>query len=743
MPDTNVGEGKALSGVMNTGSDTGAHARTYSEPRANILLVDDRPSNLVALEATLAPLNQRIVKASSGEEALKHLLLDEFALILLDVQMPGMDGFETAALIKEHPRTRHVPIIFITAISREATHLFRGYQHGAVDYLLKPVDTGILRSKAAVFIDLWRKEKQIAEQSARLHERERADDQLRSQHRFRERVDALPLCVWALRADGKIEYASSSWRRYAGIADSAPPDAGMHLHHVHADDRDRVVLAWQKTMETGERLDLEFRLRRASDETFRWHIGSLVPQRDEVGNLVGWIATATDIEKQKRAEEAYVQLVDKEREAREAAEAANRAKDEFLATVSHELRTPLNAMVGWTRMLRTHDLPPEKQIRALETIERNAQAQAELIEDILDVSRIITGKLRLEVKPVDLPAVLEAAIDSVRPAAESKGIVLERAVGELPQKMMGDPARLQQIAWNLLSNAIKFTPPGGRVELGLRQEATMVHISVADNGRGIEPAFLPFVFDRFRQYDSSSKRAHGGLGLGLAIVRHLIELHGGTVEVDSPGPGQGSTFTVRLPARPADAVAAAEPAEVAAPARESGPVAVAVAGLLDVTGDGGGAQKNEGDEDGAGGDSDSGGTAPSLQGLRVLLVDDEPDARELLTEVLAQYGADSQAAGSVDEALTLLADYHPDVLVSDIGLPVQDGYALISQVRALPPDRGGAIPAAALTAYARPEDRRRALAAGFHRYAVKPIHPTALAQLVADLARSAKTGLPG
>jgi PAS domain S-box-containing protein len=695
----------------------GQSARPGLEFRASILIVDDRPANLVALEATLVPLGERIVRATSGEEALKHLLLDDFALIILDVQMPGMDGFETAALIKEHPRTRHVPIIFMTAISREGVHLFRGYQHGAVDYLLKPVDPGILRSKVAVFIDLWRKEKKLHEQTGRLHERERQEQERRVGHRFRELLDALPLCVWALRADGRIDFHNAAWRRYAGLDDKQKQEDMSPDLLLHPEDRERVLPAWRRTMSAGERLDIELRLRRA-DGAYRWHIGSMVPQRDERGVLMGWILTATDIENQKRAEEAYAQLVDQERQARELAEAANRAKDEFLATVSHELRTPLNAMVGWTRMLRARRLTPQKQERALETIERNAQAQAELIEDLLDVSRIITGKLRLDLGPVDLRAVIDAAMESLRPAAESKGITLERKVGDLPQSLIGDPARLEQVVWNLLSNAVKFTPVGGRVEARLGRVDNMVEIAIADNGRGIEPSFMPFVFERFRQYDGSSKRAHGGLGLGLAIVRHLVELHGGTVEVESPGPGAGATFAVRLPIRAVQVTAGATAgADGAAGARgvsprRTGETAAPVAPEPLAEG-------------------------PSLGGVRVLVVDDEPDALELLVEVLSQYGAETIVARSADEALAMLSSFAPHVLVSDIGLPGEDGYALIRRVRARPADEGGQVPAAALTAYARSEDGHRAIAAGFQRHAVKPIHPIELARLVAELAPGA------
>jgi PAS domain S-box-containing protein len=664
-------------------------------------MVDDRPANLVALEATLASLGHRLVKASSGEEALKALLVEEFALILLDVQMPGLDGFETAALIKRHPRTRHTPIIFVTAIHRDASHAFKGYAEGGVDYLLKPFDPTVLRSKVSVFVELFLKEKKLQAQAVLLRERDRQDLERKSERRFQKLTDSIPICVWALRSDGTVHYSNRAWFEYSGLTTAATAQANL-ADLVHPDDFAGALALWQAARDDGQAVDVQCRLRRGRDGAYRWHIGRVVPERDDAGQLVGWVATATDIEDHKRAEEAYASLVVDERQARQEAEAANRAKDEFLATLSHELRTPLNAMIGWTRMLRTRSLPPAKAVKALETIERNAKAQADLIEDILDVSRIITGKLRIEIQAADLRTIIDAAIEAVRPAAEGKGIQLEKIIHEVPARFSADPARMQQVIWNLLSNAIKFTSAGGRVCIDVDQVGTDVVIEVKDNGCGIAPEFKPFVFDRFRQLDSTSKRSHGGLGLGLAIVRHLVELHGGTVSVDSEGIGEGATFTVRLPARTAAVQAHAversasrpPPAESEVPAEEN-PL--------------------------------------RLDGIKVLLVDDEPDARELLCEVLQHYGAIPIPAVTADEALTLLRAERPDVLLSDIGLPGEDGYSLVSRVRALPPEEGGATPAAALTAYARSEDGRRALSAGFHRHAVKPIQPHALALLVAEL----------
>ncbi|HEX3531344.1 MAG TPA: response regulator [Thermoanaerobaculia bacterium] len=394
--------------------------------------------------------------------------------------------------------------------------------------------------------------------------------------------------------------------------------------------------------------------------------------------------------------------------AKQQAEEANRMKDEFLATLSHELRTPLNAILGWAQVLRMGKLDEAASARALETIERNARAQAQLIADLLDVSRIITGKLRLDFQPVELRRIVEAALDSVRPAADAKGIRLGVTLGPLASPVLGDSDRLQQVVWNLLSNAIKFTPREGAVEVGLCQSGASAEVRVSDTGAGIRPDFLPYVFDRFRQAEGAITRTHGGLGLGLSIVRHLVELHGGTVEVESEGEGKGASFTVCLPVRTA----------------LSGSQAGVIAGEPQLV---------EGMETWA----VPWGDQELLRGLRVLVVEDEDDTRELLVTALEQCGAEVAAAASVAAALEQLDEQVPDVLVSDLAMPVADGYSLIRQVRARPSERGGQVPAAALTAYARAEDRARALAAGFQMHVPKPIDPSALVRMVANLAARA------
>jgi PAS domain S-box-containing protein len=381
------------------------------------------------------------------------------------------------------------------------------------------------------------------------------------------------------------------------------------------------------------------------------------------------------------------------------AEEANRAKDEFLAVVSHELRTPLNAMLGWAKMLQTGALPPERQRQAYASIERNARAQAQLVDDLLDVSRIITGKLRLNVGRVDLPRAVAAAVETVRPTAEAKGVALHVALDPGAGPVSGDADRLQQVVWNLLSNALRHTPRGGRVDVRLAARSGEAEVRVEDTGEGIAPAFLPHLFERFRQADASTTRPHGGLGLGLSIVKHLVELHGGSVAAESAGAGRGATFLVRLPLAPSAAVPGPRPAVDA-------PVAPVADGLA---------------------------PPPELAGLRVLVVDDEADARELLGALLAHAGVEVEAVASAEAALERLRAARYDVIVSDVGMPGVDGYAFLRRVRALPDGQGGRTPAVALTAFARLEDRTRALLAGFQIHVPKPVEPAELLAVVASV----------
>jgi signal transduction histidine kinase/CheY-like chemotaxis protein len=423
--------------------------------------------------------------------------------------------------------------------------------------------------------------------------------------------------------------------------------------------------------------------------------------------VIGTLTIIEDVtERVAREAELQAQLEDRsrllsnEKLARNEAERANRLKDEFLATISHELRNPLNAIMGWAHMMRLGKLTPANMDRAVETIYRNAKSQTQLVADLLDVSRIISGKLRLDVRTVDLIYIVNAAIDSIRPAADAKGIHLQTMLDPAAGPISGDADRLQQIVWNLLTNAVKFTPKGGRIQVKLQRVDSHVEILVSDSGIGISKDFLPHVFDRFRQADASTTRIHGGLGLGLSIVHQLVDLHGGSVSVQSEGEGKGATFTISLPF--VGVISNQQETESGQAAH--GEEIITLEGL------------------------------PSLEGLKVLVVDDEPDTRELIREVLKECGSEVITSGSVEEALVALEEHKPDILISDLGMPDEDGYSLISKIRALPSERGGHIPAAALTAYARAEDRMRVLRSGFQFHLPKPVDSAELVTVVASLA---------
>ncbi|MBW4575973.1 MAG: response regulator [Aphanothece sp. CMT-3BRIN-NPC111] len=695
------------------------------EPKVNILLVDDHSENLLALEAILDNLGQNLVKAHSGEEALRCLLNQDFAVILLDVQMPGMDGFEAATLIRSRERSRDTPIIFLTAFSSSDRLVWRGYSLGAVDYLLKPIDPQILTSKVAVFVELFKKTAQIKQQATQLAA---VNAELKtSEERFRSLSACSPVGIFLSDITGRCTYTNPRCQAICGFTLEESLEAGW-LQSVHPEDRQQVLANWSAYTREGKEYSDEFRFL-SPEGIVRWTHFRSSPMLSDRGELVGYVGTVEDITERKQGEEARAEFI-REQSARQQAEAANRMKDEFLATLSHELRTPLNSMLGWARLLRTRKFDENTTARALETIERNAKLQAQLIEDILDVTRIIQGKVRLNFRSVNLVNVIETAIDGLRPAAEAKAINLELSLANLeggdsdnspessaPSKLTnilkskipnpkfsvsGDSDRLQQVVWNLLSNAIKFTPEGGKVEVQLESASSYVQIKVRDTGIGITPQFLPYIFDRFRQADSTTTRSQGGLGLGLAIVRNLVELHCGNIYADSKGAGQGATFTVKLPL----AGCQISDAEKAHP-MESDVVAIA--------------------------------NLPSLKRLQVLVVDDDTDTRDFMTTVLEQYEAQVTAVASVSEAMEALEQLRPDVLVSDIGMPGEDGYGLISKVRALEEERGGRMPALALTAYARVEERTHALKAGFQMHMTKPIEPAELIAVVAQLAQQNAT----
>lgn len=816
---------------------------------AKILLVDDQPKNLLALSAMLEPLGQEVVQASSGKEALRHLLREDFALVLLDVQMPVLDGYEVAELIRSREKSRAVPIIFLTAIHRDQQLVQRAYTVGAVDYILKPIDPEILRSKVSVFIELHQKSQIIARQAEELRratERELADYKRFSEHRYTMLAESMPQIVWTLDEEGELRYGNRRWFECAGLTETEPLSWESIVHPSEYPEFQR---DFARSLIEGRGWEAEFRFGNVAERRFRWHLVRMLPERDATGLITAWVGTSTDIDAKKRAEQALQmlaglsrrlgELTDRSHGLDEVLEAtlpvlgdaalldlridqklskrtkasllpdfnlddprfdlgpstvcfdgrpeiyenveeilsqsgpsntgehvwflhelgvssyiclplfirervfgsltflnrdperhyfpsdielakdvagrmataldnvglyelaqseraklqeANRAKDMFLATVSHELRTPLNAIVGWGQMLRSGGLTQETEQRAVDTIERNGRALAQLVADLLDVSRVVSGNLHVDEGRLDLKSIVEAALDAARPVAVDNGIELTARLPEHGLSMLGDPTRLQQVVGNILGNALKFTPRGGHVQLSLIVAEGEARLEVVDDGPGIPPEFLPVMFDRFKQAANNPQRAQRGLGLGLAIVKHLVELHGGTVSAHSEGLGKGAQMVVTLPLR------ADQPSSAATESVRPPP-----------------------------GDQDSQDSQPALAGIYALLVEDDPDGCDLMQMMLRRFGAEVTAVGTAAAALEAVKNRRPDVLVSDIGLPDGDGFALLKRVRESNHD----LPAVAVTAYASRQDVAKALAAGFQAHVAKPVEPAQLSAAVA------------
>ena len=824
---------------MSLSSTTLEEAARYAQlPRMNVLIVDDEPSNLLALEAILEPLELNLVRAGSGKEALRHALRDDHAVVLLDVQMPDMDGFETAELLRSRTRTRDVPIIFLTAISKDKKFITRGYGVGAVDYLLKPYEPEILKAKVAVFVELAKKNAIIRAQSEALRvmsERELAEVKRRGEQRYLDLAESMPVLVWETDAKGQLTYVNC---RFIEISGGARDFMAVVAHQ----DQPRFREEWAAALANGTEWEASLCFGNAS-YGYRTHLVRAVPRRDEGGTITSWTGTSTDIHSRVRAEQAVQMLADASRklggtldkpteleaavrvalpmlgdaallyltgngpprilkmttgapvewlddprfelgpstvsysgrpavfldvaveledasssrgvehlrflselgvrsymciplESRERAvgtlslvrfaegqnftaaelaiaedlgrriavavdnarlhetterrreelEQANKSKDVFLATLSHELRTPLNAIVGWSDMMRTGALVEAEMPHAIETIDRNAHALNQLVADLLDVSRIVTGSLKIDSSLIGLASVVEAAIEGARPQCAAKRVTLDVSL-ERVGCVKGDAGRLRQIIGNLLSNAIKFAPSGGTVTVHVTREGADGKVVVKDSGEGISPDFLPHVFERFRQAENAKTR---GLGLGLAIVKHLVEEHGGSVGASSEGVGKGATFTVLLPI-------AAEEAEDSTSARSVPPVS----------------------------------SLPQLTGVHALVVEDDPDGNELITTILERYGARVTSVGTAAAALEALEAEQPTIIVSDIGLPDSDGLELIRKIRET--YDASSLPAIALTAYASRQDAAKAISAGFDAHVAKPVQPGTLGSAVARL----------
>jgi PAS domain S-box-containing protein len=630
--------------------------------RLTILNVDDYAPGRYSRTRTLRNAGFDVVEATNGRDALASLHEHKPQLVVLDVNLPDMSGIDVCRQIKQDPATAHVIVLHLSATSVGVDNKVAGLASGCDGYLTEPVDAEELIAHVNALLRLKRAEEELRETNSTL----------------RALFDALPLAVVATDSEGHVTRWSPSAARVFGWSEEdvigGTNPAIFPVVEPEYTSRLRKVLAGESIV------GFETQMRRRDGTTVPVNV-SLGPLRSRDGAISGTLAVVEDITPRKQAEREMARLYQE-------AGRAGRVKDEFLATLSHELRTPLNAMRVWVHLLRRGEVPSDRIDSALEIIDRNTTAQVRLIEDILDVSRIVSGKLRLQYLPVDVRRVVASAADMVRPVAASKNQDLIVTLGDQPVLVIGDSQRLQQVVTNLLSNGVKFTPSGGKVSVAVRVEGQHASIEVADTGVGIDSTFLPHVFERFSQADSTASRLHGGLGLGLAIVSHLVELHGGRVQADSPGLGQGSTFTVTLPLT------------VTIPESPS-----------------------------AASDDDS----TDLQGLDVLVVDDDADAREPLGMLLSASGARVRVAESAAEAVEAYTKSVPHVLIADLGMPGEDGYALLERLTSLDP----AFPvyAIALSGYAGEEDRTRASHAGFREHLAKPLD---VGRLMTTLARAAE-----
>jgi PAS domain S-box-containing protein len=648
-----------------------------AESDVTILHIDDNDTNRYIVSRMLKRAGFAVVEAATGTAGLDAIAIHQPALVILDVKLPDLNGFEVCRQIKANPETAFIPVLHLSASFVQSQDKAEGLDSGADAYLAQPVEAIELLATVRSLLRIRR-----AEEAA-----------LSSAREWQTTFDAINDSVSLVDRDGKILRCNQAMTRVF-----CKPLYEI-LGRVHHDLMESALgisdgACFRRAKETHQRQVLELQAKG------RWFAKTIDPVLDEHGTLTGAVFILADITERKQSEallqeqnERLNRLMLSLQEQTEQAQQANRIKDEFLAVLSHELRSPLNPILGWARILQTSQQDEAKTQYALETIERNAKLQAQLIEDLLDVSRILQGKLSLNTSPISLAFTIKAALETVRLASEAKSIQLQTVFEPNVGQVLGDSSRLQQVVWNLLSNAMKFTPPGGTVQAQLEQtyssnpSTAYAQITVSDTGKGIAPDFLPYVFDYFRQADSTTTRRFGGLGLGLAIVRHLVELHGGTVKAESLGEDQGAVFIVKLPIMAASRL------------HHNDSLPCNSADL-------------------------------NLNGLQVLFVDDDRDSRELIAFLLKQHGANVTEAESASEALHRLSQTKFDLLISDIGMPDMDGYALVHHIRAQLPDQVKKMPAIALTAYAGELDQQRALTVGFQQHISKPVEPEILLRTI-------------
>jgi signal transduction histidine kinase/DNA-binding response OmpR family regulator len=636
-----------------------------SGPSVRVLVVDDYAPGLYARATLLRRAGFEVFEARNGVEALEQAATGRPHVVVLDVALPVINGYEVCRRVKADPALPGVQVLHVTSAHRDAADHARGLEAGADGYLVDPVPPEVLLATVRSLARAG-----AAEVAAGAAARE-----------WQLTVDSISEAVCLLDHEGQILRHNAVLARLSG---QGPDLVGRDARDVL--DTILTGAGWERgtgPIDTPQNVELE-----AGEKAWQLTTETV---READGWPAGIVCVLRDISERRRVDGMRAALLHLEQEARREAEATNHAKDEFLAVLSHELRTPLTAMLGWTSMLASGRLTAEAAAHAIEVVDRNTRLQAGIIEDLLDVSRIISGKMTLRLEDVEFGPAMEAAVDSVRTVAAAKAVALETQLDDGIGTFNGDAGRLQQVFANLLSNAVKFTPTGGRVVVTAARNAESIVVTVSDTGRGIPTDLLPFIFEPFRQAEGAQRRTHTGLGLGLAIVRHVVELHGGRVHVASEGPGKGATFSVHLPV-------GAHPVDVP-PSRGEGARVP---------------------------------TPASLQGLRLLLVEDDADTREVVGTLLGHAGVEVMTVGSADAALEAMGSSPPDVLISDVGMAGRDGYDLIRAVRRLPSGRGR-IPAIALSAFARESDRQAALDAGYDRHVAKPVEVDLLLATVADV----------
>lgn len=644
--------------------------------KPEVMVVDDNPATRYSTSRILRAAGFRTLEAGTGKEALARAHAG-LAGVVLDVHLPDINGYEVCQALRARPETTHLPVVYLSAAYVDNADKVRGLDSGAHAYMTHPAEPSLL----------------IATLQALGRTRDAEDAMRRSEARFRAIYAQAPGGICLLDTEGRFVDLNPAMLAMLGRDQSELVGRCM-AELAPAEWRERIASYLDQPQQGVWRG--EFPLLNAQGQLIHlaWNLSAHV----EPGTTM---ALATDISERVALTLQREQLLEREQTARVAAERVSRSKDEFIAVLSHELRTPLNAILSWVHVLK-HPGGAHNLTRGLDAIARNAETQRRLISDILDVSRMDLGKLRLELESVDVAELVSSAVTTLGALMKDKSLTAQVDVAQATRPLTADPSRLQQIIWNLLSNAIKFSEPGGQITVLLQQDDAGLALTVSDQGQGIKPEFLPYLFDRFTQSDSASNRYHGGLGLGLSIVKQLVELHGGTIKASSEGVGRGAAFTVRLPTNPAAYPELSDSDHMP---------------LLD--------------EDLAG---DSSVPSSSLNGLSIVIVDDDHEARDILSMILRDRGANVMSAGGYDEGLSFIQQARPHVLVSDIGMPGKDGHDLIREVRRLEKDGGTHLPAIALTAFARPQDEALALAAGFDAYSAKPLRPNDLMAAIVRLA---------